>query len=309
MMISGFIIVKDVLKPGYPFAEAIASALPICDEFLISEGYSTDGTYDVIKRISELNPKVKVFRQEWPKEKSLTVLGDVTNWIREKCSGDYLFSIQANEIVHEQSVKFIKALPEMCSGTQTFSFPFIHFMRNYKFGQEFRLRFSKNLPSIIAAGDAWTLGTSKEFVRSEVLRNLKHPRMLFRYVSRGVQWTYANTGENPISRAIYLPNPIFRYWALFPQDYVEKCLKHREMFNLPNFTKAINALQNQVDHPDFWETALEMFKDGPLAFKYPGDLGKTSVKDHPKIMQGLISDPKATSYHVREELFELIPKL
>ena len=43
-MISGFMIVKDVLRQGYPFVEAIASALPICDEFLISDGYSTDGT-------------------------------------------------------------------------------------------------------------------------------------------------------------------------------------------------------------------------------------------------------------------------
>jgi len=38
LMISGFIILKDVLKQGYPFVEAIASALPICDEFLIAEG-------------------------------------------------------------------------------------------------------------------------------------------------------------------------------------------------------------------------------------------------------------------------------
>ena len=65
-MISGFTIVKDVLRQGYPFVEAIASALPICDEFLISEGYSTDGTYEVIQRIVSLNKKVKVFRQHWP---------------------------------------------------------------------------------------------------------------------------------------------------------------------------------------------------------------------------------------------------
>jgi len=34
-------IVKDVLSQEYPFMEAIAQALPICDEFLISDEYST----------------------------------------------------------------------------------------------------------------------------------------------------------------------------------------------------------------------------------------------------------------------------
>lgn len=70
-MISGFMIVKNVLKQGYPFVEAIASALPICDEFLISDGYSTDGTFEILKRISSLNKKIRIFRYNWPKTKNL----------------------------------------------------------------------------------------------------------------------------------------------------------------------------------------------------------------------------------------------
>ena len=83
-MISGFMIVKDVIEQGYPFVEAIASALPICDEFLVSDGYSTDGTYEVIKKISNLNPKVKVYRCKWPDKKDITVLADVTNEVRNR---------------------------------------------------------------------------------------------------------------------------------------------------------------------------------------------------------------------------------
>ena len=69
-MISGFMITKNVLEQGYPFVEAIASALPICDEFLISDGYSTDGTFEVLQRISRLNPKVKVDQYHWPEKKT-----------------------------------------------------------------------------------------------------------------------------------------------------------------------------------------------------------------------------------------------
>jgi glycosyltransferase involved in cell wall biosynthesis len=120
-MISGFMIVKDVLEQGYPFVEAIASTLPICDEFLISDGYSTDGTYEIVKRISSLNPKVKVFRYQWPDRKNINVLTDVTNEVRSKCRFQYIFSVQANEVVHEQSIPFIKALPSMLPNVDTFS--------------------------------------------------------------------------------------------------------------------------------------------------------------------------------------------
>jgi len=50
MMISGFTIARNVVDLGYPLIESVCSALPICDEFVISEGYSTDRTRDGIYR-------------------------------------------------------------------------------------------------------------------------------------------------------------------------------------------------------------------------------------------------------------------
>ena len=168
-MISGFMIVKDALKQGYPFVEAVASSLSICDEFLISDGYSTDGTFEIVQKMAKLNKKIKVFRQEWPAARRYTILGEVTNAIRRKCKYEYMLSIQANEIIHEDSVDFIRELPQMCPKVNTFSFPFWHFFNKYKFYEDFRLRFSKNRPGIVATGDAWSLGPSKAFVTSESL--------------------------------------------------------------------------------------------------------------------------------------------
>jgi len=42
--ITCFMIVRNALNQGYPFLEAIAQALPVCDEMLIGDGGSTDGT-------------------------------------------------------------------------------------------------------------------------------------------------------------------------------------------------------------------------------------------------------------------------
>lgn len=309
-MISGFMILKNVLKTGYPFVEAIASALPVCDEFLISEGYSTDGTYEIVERISKLNRKVKVFRQEWPAVRRFSVLGELTNEVRAKATHKYLLSIQANEIIHEASSDYIKALPEMCPEVDTFSLPFLQLLWNYKFSEEYRLRFSKNLPGIIAVGDAYTLGLSKSFVVRESFKSLRNPRRLIRYIGKGIGWTYANNCTNTLSRAIYLPRPIFRYWALFPQNYIEKWIKHNQMFNVKMHTENIDNLRQQVDNPaEFWKLASKVARTQPLGFNYPESLGTINTSDHPKIMQGLISESQAKSYFVREQIIDLIKSL
>jgi hypothetical protein len=306
-MISGFMIVKDVLKQGYPFVEAIASALPLCDEFLISEGYSTDGTFEVTQRISSLNRKVKVFRQRWPAAKKLRVLGELTNALRKKCKFDYIFSVQANEIVHEGSVEFIRSLPEMCPEVQTFSFPYLHLIWSYRFSQEFRLRFCRNLPGIVAVGDAWTLGLSRAFIVSEAFKSLRNPRKFLRFIGRGVDWTYANTHNHKFSKAVYLPQPIYRYWSLFTRNHLEKSINHAEMFSLPNFNESVNILKNYVDNPFvFWEIASKMAREGEIGLNYPEALRFVKKEEHPRIIQSLLSDSQQKNYRVREEVLDAI---
>lgn len=311
-MISGFMIVKNVLEQGYPFVEAIASALPICDEFLISDGYSTDGTYEVLEKISSLNPKVKVYRSKWPDKKDLTVLADVTNEVRSKCRFQYIFSVQANEIIHEQSAPFIKALPSMLPYVDTFSFPYIQLLNNYKFTEEFRLRFSKNLPEIVATRDAWTLATSRAFVRAKWLRSLAHPRILFSYLNNAIWYSYSNSCYDFLSRAIYLPKPIFRYWSLFPKYFLEKYHRHTKLFRLPEFPKSFEILRSHVDDPElFWKLGSDVLRQSWFKEKlqYPEGYDSVDRKDHPVIIQEFISNPHANQYYVREKMFELLRKL
>ena len=305
-------IVKNVLEQGYPFIEAIASALPICDEFLISDGYSTDGTYEIIKRITNLNPKVKVYRYRWPDKKDLTVLADVTNQVRSKCRFQYIFSVQANEVIHEQSAPFIKALPSMLPYIDTFSFPYVQLLNNYKLTEEFRLRFSKNLPGIVAIGDAWTLGTSQAFERNKKLRTLIYPPRLSRYLKYGIWFIFADPCYGQHSRAIYLPKPVFRYWSLFPNEFLQKYQRHAELFKLANFQKPSDILRSHVNNPEiFWRLGSEVLKQTGFKEKpqYPAEYSIVDRKDHPAIIQEFITNPHAGKYYIREAMFELLRKL
>jgi glycosyltransferase involved in cell wall biosynthesis len=312
-MISGFMIVRDVLEQGYPFVEAIASALPICDEFLISDGYSTDGTYEVVTRISSVNPKVKVYRYKWPDKKNITVLADVTNELRSKCRFEYIFSVQANEIIHEQSAPLIKALPNIHPSVETFSLPCIQFVNKYIAYDEFRIRLSKNLSSIVAIADAWTLGPSKFFLREKKLKALANPRRLSAYINKGISLIYANPCFDHLSRAIYLPQPIFRYWSLFPKSFLKKSQKHAEIFALQDFQKSFDTLQSHVDDPEtFWRLGCEFLKKAEFkenGLQYPEAFSSVDRKCHPAIIQEFISNTHVDQYYVREELFELLKKL
>lgn len=307
-MISGFMILKNALKQGYPFPEAIASALPICDEFLISDGYSTDGTFELLRQMSLSNKKIKIFRYNWLDAKSVTVLTDATNALRKKCRGEYIFYIQANEIVHEADVGFIRDLPEMLPQVNTFCFPYLHLMGNYKYAEEFRLRFSKNLNGIVAIGDAWALGPSKAFIASEAAKSLRNPKKLLNYLGRGIEWTYVNSCSNLLSRTLYLSKPVFRYYSLFPRDFIEKIKNHAEMFGMPKFKDTVELLKDKVGDPSFWQQTSDLFRSQLGGVNYPA-FGVVNKEDHPKIMQDFISNPNIQSYYIRQNVLESIGKL
>ena len=214
-MISGFLITKNVLEQGYPFVEAIASALPACDEFLVSDGFSTDGTFEILEKISKINPKIKLHRYRWLDKKDMTVLADATNEVRGKCQYEYIFSIQANEIIHPETAEFLKALPTIHPRVNTFSCPFTQLLNNRKLNEEFRLRFAKNLQEVISIEDAWRLGLTRNFLRKKKLKATLNLKRLSNYLDKGVELVYGNNCNDHLSKAIYLPKPIYRYWRFF----------------------------------------------------------------------------------------------
>jgi len=88
--ISCFMIVRNTLSQGYPFVEAIAQALPVCDEMLVGDGGSTDGTLEILRRLEQLNPKIRVYVDPWPGKSFAHDLRWATNTLMQKCRGEYI---------------------------------------------------------------------------------------------------------------------------------------------------------------------------------------------------------------------------
>ena len=60
MKVAGFTFIRNAVQNDYSIIEAITSILPICDEFIVAHGNSTDNTLELIKSID--SPKIKIIQ-------------------------------------------------------------------------------------------------------------------------------------------------------------------------------------------------------------------------------------------------------
>ena len=136
MKIAGFSYVRNGFDYGVPFIEAIQSALPICDEFIIAVGDSTDGTREAIVNLN--SNKIKIIDTIW--DSNLKTGGQIfaqqTNIALDQITGDWAFHIQADEVIHENQIANIKKAIEKYDGDHKvdgFILPFIHFWGGYNY--------------------------------------------------------------------------------------------------------------------------------------------------------------------------------
>ncbi len=163
MKVSGATIVRNAIIYGYPIVESIQSLLPLCDEVIVNIGKSDDNTKELITSIN--SPKIKIIESEWDLSirRGGIILSQQTNIAIEKCSGDWIFYLQADEVVHEDdyekiydSMKRYKEIKKI----DALAFDFIHFYGSAYTYQDARnwykqeVRIIRNNGKIKSYGDA-----------------------------------------------------------------------------------------------------------------------------------------------------------
>ncbi len=184
MTISGFTIVKDAVKFNYPVKEAILSILPICDEFIVNVGESTDGTLEAVRSIP--SSKIKIIESKWDESLGEEMLSQATNAALRECRGDWAFYIQTDEVVHERDLPRLKNCMHKYlkdEKIEGFRFKWLHF-----YGSFYRYRVDppwfqkqdrivRNQPGIEAYSGAW--GFRKK--DGSPLKTLKTPCFIYHY--------------------------------------------------------------------------------------------------------------------------------
>src|SRR5690242_3990031 len=108
MKVSGFTYIRNGLTFQYPFLQSIQSILPVCDELIVAVGDSTDGTREAIVALN--SPKIKIIDTLWDNNLRTggKILATQSNVGLKNCTGDWLFHIQADEVIHEKDIDKIK---------------------------------------------------------------------------------------------------------------------------------------------------------------------------------------------------------
>ena len=157
MRISGFSFVRNGVKLYYPVVEAIKSILPIVDEFIIAVGKGDDDTRERIAAIKD--PKVRIIDTVWEDKyfKGGIINSIQTDIAMKECSGDWLFYLQADEVVHEKYLPVIQNRCEELLDNKTVEgllFRYKHFWGDYQHyhtGHGWypnEIRIVRNLPEI-----------------------------------------------------------------------------------------------------------------------------------------------------------------
>ncbi len=165
MRMSGFSFVKNATKLYLPLKESIESILPIVDEFIIAVG-DCDPDDQTLKEIEDIgSKKLRIVNTVWDYEKfpNGTEYAHQTDIAKEHCTGDWLFYIQGDEVIHENDHQIIRnRCSELLDNDQVegLLFKYFHFYGDYWHYQQTHgwykeeIRIIRNDPNIHSWRDA-----------------------------------------------------------------------------------------------------------------------------------------------------------
>jgi len=110
--ISGYTQTRNCIEQRYPWIESINSLLGFCDEVVVVDGGSTDGTWEKLQELAADEPRLKPFQhmRDWNDKRFALFNGQQKAVAREKCTGDFCWQVDIDEVVHEEDYAKVRNL-------------------------------------------------------------------------------------------------------------------------------------------------------------------------------------------------------
>ena len=117
--LAGILFVHNGISRDYTTKESIESLLEFCDHVFLLDAGSTDGTRDILSAFKKFKPDkvtaIYLSNEDWHSKHGKEKLSYFTNIAIERAESkgyDYVFNLQADEIVHERSYEYIRQAME-----------------------------------------------------------------------------------------------------------------------------------------------------------------------------------------------------
>ena len=153
--ISGYVTTKDCISQQYPFENCIESMKSFCSEIVVMDGGSTDGTLEKLHELAAADQRIKVYSHavDWNATRFAVEDGLQKARARAKCTGDFLWQMDSDEEVNQETVgEIIKICRQFPKFVDIVSLPVIEYWGSK---EKIRLdvnpwkwRLSRNKPNI-----------------------------------------------------------------------------------------------------------------------------------------------------------------
>jgi len=128
--ISGYTTTYNCLKQSYPIEECVRSLLGFCDEVIVVDGGSTDGTIEKLHELQKEFEQLVVTNKprNWTDPGFSLFDGQQKAFARSQCTGDFCWQSDCDEVVHEDDYAKIRNLIEhFPKGVPMVSLPVIEY--------------------------------------------------------------------------------------------------------------------------------------------------------------------------------------
>jgi glycosyltransferase involved in cell wall biosynthesis len=153
--ISGYTTTLNCIDQNYPFIESIKSMLGFCDEVVVVDGGSSDGTWEMLDGLSKDDDRLVIHKEakDWDHDRFAVYDGAQKALARSLCTKLFCWQQDSDEIVHEDDyVKVKHLIDNFPKDLELLALPVIE----YWGGPEkvrvdvnpWKWRLSKNLPHI-----------------------------------------------------------------------------------------------------------------------------------------------------------------
>lgn len=128
--LSGYTTTRDCISQGYPYEASIASMLDFCDQVVVVDGGSKDGTWERLQEWSATEPKLTVSQVsvDWSDSRFAVQDGAQKARARDLCTQDFCWQQDSDEVVHQDDHDKIKSLlRNFPSGVKIISLPVVEY--------------------------------------------------------------------------------------------------------------------------------------------------------------------------------------
>lgn len=130
MTLGGNVTIRNGFALDYCWQEAVKSLLPICDEVVICDIESDDGTKEAIHEWCRRDDKITPVSMKWTDPRGDNQWWpEALNYARQHLSTDMHIQLDADELLHEEDYPHIK---EASNTGRTFFFQRLNFFKDHR---------------------------------------------------------------------------------------------------------------------------------------------------------------------------------